>query len=628
MSGICGIVYADAGRPVDPGLLDSMVRALDFSGGKKGMTVCSAPAGLGTQPFSGRLAGAAQLVCQDRPLAMVFHGSLFNLAELITDADRGNPFAGLLRLYLEEGITFLSQLQGTFVLAVWDGREEALYLATDRFRVHPLFYYQDREKLIFSSRMKGIWAGHPDLTRSINPEAIVHVVNSSIIPTPKTIFREIKKLPPGHFLRFRKGAIQITPYWQVSFCHPSAEGESKLAHTLRALFKEAVAACLRIDPSPSLVGSFLSGGVDSSTLTGVMTQLLRQPVKSFSIGFAEERFNEMHYARTAARAFQSEHYEYFVTARDTLEAIPLFVKAMDEPYANASAVPAYYCAKMAREQGVESLYAGDGGDELFAGNERYGVQYILDYYSRVPSWIRRLAKPVVFALADGPGWKAFIKGKKYIQKAALPYYQRISSHDFFNLFPLQELVEEDLLHRLGQEYDLLEMVRYYYFQAPAQDDLNRHLYIDWHLTLADNDLIKVTRMTEMAGVAVRYPFLDSRLVEFSTKVPAGLKMRGGRLRSFQKRAFADLLPPAIRQKKKHGFGLPISFWLRTDRRLNELMHDLLLSPQSLQRGYFRKRALEKLVEEHKRDLTLFWGTVIWHLMMLELWHRHSGGSGW
>jgi asparagine synthase (glutamine-hydrolysing) len=370
------------------------------------------------------------------------------------------------------------------------------------------------------------------------------------------------------------------------------------------------------------IGTFLSGGVDSSTVTGILTQVLKGPIKAFSIGFDEQRFNEINYARVAARSFKSEHYEYYVTPRDTLDAIPLLIDAFDEPFANASAVPAYYCAKMAKDHGVNVLYAGDGGDELFAGNERYGTQHLFEYYNQIPRWVREpLVEPIVFTLADGLKWELFRKGKKYIQRARIPYHERISSYDFFNIVPIKEFLDDRMLDVVGREFNPYGIFTDYYFQAPAKNNLDRHLYIDWKLTLSDNDLIKVTRMTETVGITARYPFLDTPLVEFSVRVPARIKMRGTKLRTFQKRAYADLLPLEVRRKKKHGFGLPIPVWLRTDKGLNEMMHDLVLSPGSIQRGYFRRKGLENLVKEHSIEGTSFYGTILWSLMVLELWHR-------
>ena len=628
MSGICGIAIHGRDRRLDPSDLMPMVQGLSASEDNDGFTIIPGPAALGAQSFQGRLAGVAGMTVQQKSLALVFHGNLFAMKDSLQTRVGEDPFHALLQFYLKEGMGFLRRLRGAFVLAIWDARDESLYLATDRFRVHPLFYFQDGEKLIFASRMKSILACPLAASRTINYEAILHVVGSSIIPTPETIFREIRKVPAGHVLAWQQGEMKLKPYWEISFRTPSMDSEADLAKRLRKQFAEALSVSLESDGTSERIGTFLSGGVDSSTVTGVLTQLLNRPVKSFSIGFGVENFNEMEYARIAARAFGSDHHEYFVTPEDTCNAIQVLLNSIDEPYANASCVPSYYCAKLAREHGVDFLYAGDGGDELFAGNQRYAEQAVFEYYGRIPAALRRfILDPAVSAMAKTLPINVLVKGKKYIQKAGMPLYERVCSYGFFRIIPVTEFAEADFLAQIGHEHDPVERYRYYYENAPAETELDRHLYIDWMLTLADNDLVKVTRMTEAAGVAVRYPFLDKELVEFSVTVPSRTKMRGRELRSFFKNAYADLLPPEIRKKKKHGFGLPIPVWLRTDQRLNDLMHDLVLSPRSVQRGYFRRKALENLVELHKTDKSSFYGTVLWNLMILELWLRNTQTAG-
>lgn len=626
MSGVCGVVFRDQNRQLDPAHLSSMVRMLDPSARDDGSTENLRAAGLGIQGFPGRLAGVAELHVHVCPVVLAFYGSLYNQSELFPPEERTpDTFLNLLHLYLKVGLAFLQRLRGEFSVAIWDGREHTLHLATDPFRVHTLFYYQDPDKFLFASRIKSILAFPNAVRVTLNPEAIVDVVASSIIPTPKTILREVMKVPSGHVLTYRSGDVSLTPHWLPSFHNPNGAREANLAAELKHCLSEAVSVRLEHDGNPEKLGTFLSGGVDSTTVTGLITQLLKHPIKSFSIAFAEPKFNEINYARIAAQAYHADHHELLVTPRDAYDSIPVLLDAFDEPFGNASAIPTYLCAKMARDHGVNLLYAGDGGDELFAGNQRYATQHFFEHYNTIPTWLREpVLKPLVFTIADRLQWQLCVRAKKYIQRASLPYHKRISSYDFFNVIPLGEFLDPQLLQTVGAAYDPYAQISQYYFQAAAHTHLDRHLYVDWHLTLADNDLIKVGRTTEATGVTVRFPFVDHRLVEFSLRVPAHIKMRGGQLRSFFKKAYADLLPMEVRRKKKHGFGLPIPIWLRSDRLLNDLMHDLLLSPQSLQRGYFRKNALEELVARHKTDLTSFCGTVIWNLMMLELWHRtHS-----
>src|SRR5262249_39204306 len=420
-------------------------------------------------------------------------------------------------------------------------------------------------KLSFASRMKGLLASPLLEKRTINPEAIIDIVASSVVPTPKTIFRQVKKLPPGHMLICRKGEARLTPYWEIDFLQPNEANQAELARKLKAHFTDAVAVRLDQDAAPDRVGTFLSGGVDSSTVTGVISRMTNRSVKAFSVGFAEEQFNEISYARIAAKAFGAEHYEYFVSPRDVYQTIPILLDVFDEPFANASAIPTYFCAKMARERGVEVLYAGDGGDELFAGNERYATQRLFDDYYKIPGWLREpVVKPLVFFLAEKLKWDLLVKAQKYIRRSSIPYPARLSSYGFFNTVSLADCFEESFLATIGHEYNPYAAVNSYYYQAPARSELDRQLYIDLKLAISDNDLFKVMRMTEAAGVVVRYPFLDDRLAEFAATVPAKIKMRGRALRSFFKNTYADLLPREIRDKRKHGFGLPIPVWLRTD----------------------------------------------------------------
>src|SRR6185503_6412638 len=333
------------------------------------------------------------------------------------------------------------------------------------------------------------------------------------------------------------------------------------------------------------------------------------------------------YARIAARRFGAEHHEYFVTPRDTVEALPYIVEDFDEPFGNASAVPTYFCAKIAREHGVEYLYAGDGGDELFGGNERYAFDRVFDYYRRIPALVRHaLVTPAITTLAGVLPHPLFRRARSYVQKASLPAVRRMTAYSFFSVVPLEQVGDPRFLRSMTR-YDAARAMAHHYNHALGTTDLDRQLYLDLKLAIADNDLHKVSRMTERAGVAVRYPFLDGGLAEAAARVPARMKMRGRKLRVFFKKAYAELLPPEVVAKTKHGFGLPIAIWLRTDPTLHAMMRDLVLGPQSVSRGYFQKKALERLVQEHQTDTTSFTGTVLWNLMVLELWmRRHRDGS--
>jgi asparagine synthase (glutamine-hydrolysing) len=602
-----------------------MARAL--RGGQQGAEVStySGPIGFSAIKALGHRSGSVQTVILGHVMVFAYFGSFYNVNTLFGHGASNESIGlGLLELFAKHGMKCLEQLRGDFVLALWDGSTQTCHIATDRFRVHSLVYTYDHEKLVFASKMQALLGCPLPIRRSIDPETIVSLVGESVIATPKTIFREVHKLPPGHVLSYCGRNITLSQYWDLSFLHPLQEGESQLASQLRTRLDEAISVRMENDNEIGELGTFLSGGIDSSTVTGLMTKLRGRPISSFSVGFEEESFNEIRYARIAAKAFQAKHVELFVKPCDVLGAIPILLEAFDEPFGNASAIPAYYCAKTAREHGIAVMYAGDGGDELFGGNAKYATQRLFDYYYKIPNWFREpVFRPVLESLADLTKFVLFVKGKKYIQRATTPYPDRLYAYGFFETIPAETLFTGSFLEMVPKPYDPYISLRapYRAATAKANDELHRQLYVDLKLTISDDDLFKVTRMCEAAGVTVRFPFLDHSLVEFAASVPARIKMPGLQLRSFFKRAYADLLPIEIRSKKKQGFGLPISTWLRTDKALHDLMQDLVLSPRTLQRGYFQKQALENLVVQHRTNETSFYGTALWNLMVIELWHR-------
>ncbi len=600
-----------------------MMRALTPRG-EGGEAWRSEWAGLGARGFQGYRSGIAETAASGQPVVLAFHGSLYNLKELSPKGGQNSDVLSvILAVYLKEGLGFVPRLRGDFVLALWDGRKPALYLATDPFRVFPLYYYQDGEKLVFASTIPAIRAFPGNLPLTLDPESVVDVTSNSAIPTPRTIYKEIKKAPAGVILSYSQGKSTLSSWWEINFLNPDRSSERELIRRLKHDFTESIALRLESDGYAGDLGTFLSGGVDSSTVTGLVTELLQRPVKTFSIGFDEGSFNEMFYARVAARKFNARHLEYFVKPQDAVNLIPTLVETYGEPFANASAIPTYYCAKLAKENGVNIMYAGDGGDELFGGNQRYAVQRVFDYYKEIPRFIREpILKPMVFAMASWLPWKLLVKGKKYIQRASIPYPDRLSSWGLFETIPPAELFTPEFWKTVGPDYNPSAALNSCYFQAPAEEELDRQLYIDLKLAITDNDLLKVTQMSHAAGVAVRFPFLDRRFAESAATVPARMKMRGTQLRTFFKKAYSDLLPAEVLAKKKHGFGLPIPIWLRTHQPLNDMMKDLVLSRRSLERGIFNPEALAGMVEKHKTDATSFYGTILWNLMILELWHRH------
>ena len=371
----------------------------------------------------------------------------------------------------------------------------------------------------------------------------------------------------------------------------------------------------------SRLGCFLSGGTDSSSIVGLVTRVKRSPVKSISIGFAEERFNELHYAQIAASHFGSQHIVSCLGPKDAFRILPKIVALYDEPYANSSVIPTYHCQTLAHEQGLEVMLAGDGGDELFGGNERYRTQQIYELYKKIPGVLRRgLIEPIVSHIspdAHGVGGKL----RRYIQTSNTPNPERYFRWAMLQYFSPAQILGAALPFRNGHG-DLLAIPRTHYNAASASDEMNRLLYIDINMTLSDNDLPKVARAAELAGISVRFPFLDHPLVEFSGRIPACLKVKGFEKRYLFKLATRNLLPKSILKKRKHGFGLPIGLWLKTDPKMRGAAEEVLREPRTYQRGYFQRQFIDRIFAAMDQDNTPFYGDVLWPFLMLELWHRH------
>lgn len=572
--------------------------------------------------------GAAHAEVNGASVALVFSGTWFPPREG-APADGEPPAARMLRAYVERGLPGVTRAMGETSVAIWDGRTESLHVVTDRFRIQPIVFTSYGDSFAFASRMASLRRAPGTMRLTIEAESIVDMIGSSIVPSPRTIYREVEKLPPAHVLTRRGQRLESAPYWDISFASPSRDPERALASRVRERLEEAVRARLEAVGSKARTGAFLSGGIDSSTVAGLLTKITGRPTSTFSIGFAEQEFNELRYAGIAARHFGTEHHEYRVTPEDVVAAIPALLDGPDEPFGNASAVPTYFCAKIAHDAGIGVLFAGDGGDELFAGNKRYAQHRIFEYYGHVPAPLRdRIIPPVVSALADATRLSPFVWGRKYIQRAQIPLPERLTSYGFYRTVPIQELYRPEFLAKVGPEYRPSWAFHGHYRRAPAPDPLTRQLYADLKVAISDNDLIKVTRMTAAAGIGVQFPFLDAGVAEVAGSVPSGLLMRGRTLRTFFKRAYADFLPAETLQKTKHGFGLPIPVWLRTDRTLNALMRDSILGPSSRVLEFLRRDTVETLLSRHEADTTSFYGTALWNLVVLELWlRRHDTPDG-
>jgi asparagine synthase (glutamine-hydrolysing) len=614
MSGICAVW-----RKIDsarlPMTLTAVNSGLVLTAEERSREEVAGVAGVGVQARFPK----SQQVFRSRRVALACDAELLNHTALSAEAGlTGDPVGTgelLAALYERHGDSFVARLRGGFSVILWDLVERRLVAAIDGFGIKRLAWYDDPNVLIIASRVGAVRAGAGGL--EINPRAIANVLNFSANLAPETIYKGVQRLGPGTLISASERQISTTSYWDMQYGQESDHSEARLSGNLEAVVARSVAAHC-VGEARSGLGAFLSGGTDSSTVVGLATRALGAPVNAFSIGFQEQTFNELEYAEIAARAFGAEHHTYLVSARDCQSALPDITRCFDEPFGNSSAIATYFCARLAAKSGVTTLLAGDGGDELFGGNERYATEKIFEIYHSVPE---RLRTQVIEPLAALPvGGILTRKARGYIRRANMVGVERMFSFGFLRAHQPRDVFNADFLRSL-EGYSVLDIPARHYNGAPARDHLDRLLYVDMKLTLADNDLPKVTCVSELAGVRTRFPFLDREVAEFAGRLPTRLKVKGMEKRYLFKRAFRKLLPPAIIRKKKHGFGIPVALWIRTDRQIRELTRDTLLSTRAKDRGYFRPEFIEDLFRKHDATGGTYYGDILWTFLMVELWHE-------
>ena len=619
---ICGIANGRNAQPVEGTVLNAMLSELAITAQAQREQSSRQQFGLGAVSSTGTAS-----VWSSDSLTVACDAEIYNRRQILAGlphfSGSDNVAALIGALYRQYGVSMLDKLRGPFSIAVWDDGGKTLLLAVDRLGIRPLSYASTPSGIIFASYARGILASGR-VEKKVNPQAIVDYFNYSVVPAPASAFAGIAKLQPGEYLLWREGHEQLARYWEMRYPEDARGSKEELAQQLLSRMKDAVDATSD-GLEPERTGCFLSGGTDSSSVAGLLGQIRQHPANTFSIGFAENRWNELNYAHLAAEHFHTRHTDFVLGPEDAYQIIPKIAEAFDEPFANSSAIPTYWCAKLAREHGMSVLMAGDGGDELFGGNERYRTEQIFLLYQNVPRAFRRLLEPAVFAAPRS--LPLFRKAQNYIRTSNTANPERYCQWRLLQKFAQQEVLGESMNGNGNGHRDLLAVIRGHYQAAPAKSELNRLLYVDVKMTLGDEDLPKVVRTAELAGIAVRFPYLDHLLAEFTGQLPADLKVRGLQKRYLFKRATRNLLPKAILEKKKHGFGLPIGLWLKTDPKLREMARSVLLDPRTYQRGYFRRPLVEHFFAELERDDTPYFGDLLWVFLMLEFWHRrHMEGA--
>ena len=523
----------------------------------------------------------------------------------------------LIEGYKRYNTNVLNVMQGAWSIALMSPKRKVALVAVDRMGVYPMCYGLSKKNnaFVFSSVTDGMRA-YPGFEATISPQNIYNYLYFFVVPAPTTIFDEISKLESAQFAHYQAGSISTGYYWEMPYTSEKKGNIEDWSGRLRDQLDQSV--CRSMEGVKSdVIGSFLSGGLDSSTVSGLMMKHNGQG-KSFTIGFDDPKYDESKFAQIAAKHFQTNHNEYFVVPADVTSLAEKIGEIYDEPYGNTSAVPAYYCAKMAKEQGVDMLLAGDGGDELFAGNDRYISMQTIEKYGLIPKILRKGLMEPIFSLPGMDRAPIISKASSLAKRYAIPMPDRLYSYGFFYDQTLEGIFTSDAAGEIDPDVPL-DILRKKYYHYDDSQMVQRMMHLDLQITLADNDLRKVNRMCDLAGVEVRYPFLESELVDFAASVPTDILLKGGELRYFFKQALKDFLPHEVINKTKHGFGLPFMSWIHEDKKIYEQVTDNLSDFRK--RGYLKDSFIDEIITACRQPESSAAGGFSWDVAMLEIWFK-------
>jgi asparagine synthase (glutamine-hydrolysing) len=624
MCGIAGAVWGDPASAVDSETLNRMGQALRHRGPDDQDHYIDQRAGLVHRRLSiiDLSTGRQPLCNEDGTVWIVFNGEIYNFLELRRRLEsRGHKFRtatdteAIVHLYEDEGLDCLSHLRGMFAIALWDTKRQRLLLARDRLGKKPLTYTLESGRLAFASEIKALLEV-PGISREIDAVAMDQYFTLGYVPQPRTIFRGISKLPPGHYGVYEDGQLRIKQYWAPGAQPEEFRSEEEFCEQLRAEVTEATRLRLISDVP---LGAFLSGGIDSTIIVGLMQQFSDRPTKTFSIGFSVKELDESRYARLSAQHLGTEHHEFLVQ-HDCLDVLPDLISCYDEPFADSSALPTYYLSKLTRQHVTVAL-TGDGGDEVFCGYLRYQKLRQVNRFDRVRPIVRALAgehrtNGVSRVQPAGPFAQ---RAQTFLELLALEpadRYARIAAVSFRGALRT-ELYEPDLARKLADE-DPLAGLREAYDRFATRDPVSRAMLAD-QLTYLPGDILTKVDIASMAhGLECRSPFLDQQVVEIANRMPISLKLCGNLGKYILRKTFADLVPRENMDRRKMGFVVPLKRWFRSE--LKEYVKSVLLDPATLGRGYFRPDVVRRMIEEHigcRRDHSMR----IWALLCFEMWHR-------
>lgn len=617
MCGICGVYNGVSQEPVSSYTIERMTQALAHRGPDDSGLYLDGALGFGFARLSIiDLSGGHQPMCNETgDIWIIFNGEIWNYQQLRQElVARGHQFRThsdtetIIHTYEEYGTDCIARLKGMFGFALWDAPRKRLLLARDRLGKKPLYYSRLNGDLLFASEIKALLC-YPGIRREANIQALADFLSVRYVPAPETLFANIYKVLPGHWLLYEDGKIHEECYWDYTFSPIEEQPIEEYIKGVRQHIYRAVEERMMADVP---VGAMLSGGVDSSIIAGVMSRLTEQKVKTFAVGFDHPDYSELPYARLVADHFKTDHYELVVNASDLTRYWPMLTWHRDEPVSEPSDLGVYLISRLAREY-VKVVLSGEGGDELFAGYPKYAVDWLTQYYHILPLSVReRCILPMIERLPY-----RMRKFQTAARNISAPAPQRWMN--WFGIFNGQ--LKENLLSaptRAAIDMDASRQFRHWLERNPQRDDLSSMLYLDTKIWLPDNLLMKGDKMTMAASLELRIPLLDHQLVEYAASIPSHLKIKGFKTKYLLKRAFADFLPETILTRKKMGFNVPTGIWFREGQR--GLISRLLLSERLFDRGYFNEAFVKNMVRDHLEGRKNY-QSQLFLLASVELWFR-------
>ena len=619
MCGITGIVRRD-GAAIDQDVLARMNGAIRHRGPDDDGFYFNDGVGLAMRRLAiiDLKSGQQPIHNADRTAWIVFNGEIYNYRELRKKLeDLGHRFytdsdtEAIVHAYDQYGTDCPRHLRGMFAFAIWDTRNKSLFLARDRVGKKPLLYAHQNGQLIFGSEFTALLA-HPDVSRNVDYEAIHHYLSFISVPAPLTAYQSIRKLEPGHWLLWRDGEIKLERYWQLDFSNKIDITEQEAGERVVDLLRDAVRVRLM---SEVPLGAFLSGGIDSSAVVALMAQESSEPVKTFSIGFEEQDFSELHHARRVAEHVGADHHE-FIVRPNAMEILPTLVEHYGEPFADSSAIPSYYVSRETRRYVTVALN-GDGGDECFAGYERYAAMNVAQKYtSLLPAGV---VAGIARVLPEVQSRRNPLrKGKRFLTAASLTPVQRyLRWISAFDEASKQDLYSDDFRAQTAR-FSTIGIIQPWFAQANGSGIVDASLLTDTMTYLPNDLLVKMDIASMTVSLEARSPFLDHHLMEFAASLPERLKLRGMTTKYLLKRILKDLVPQENLTRAKMGFGVPIGHWFRGV--MQSFLRETLLSEKAQSRGLFRPDKVRAIVDQHVSG-QMNHEHRLWSLLMLELWFQ-------